>query len=64
MLTLDEVALIFDVSPDIVLRLCREGKLRVHDNDRRGNPRFLHEDVAAAYIDQSIRRYLDELAQD
>ncbi|MFA5309543.1 MAG: helix-turn-helix domain-containing protein [Dehalococcoidales bacterium] len=57
MLSLNDVAAIFEVHPSTVRRWCREGKIKTCRNGRRG-PAFKHEDVAIAYMTRSIRKCL------
>jgi DNA-binding transcriptional MerR regulator len=63
MLTIDDVALIFEVPPDTVRRWCAEGLIRAHHIDPHGNQMFLHEDVAIAHLDRSLQECLAKLNQ-
>jgi DNA-binding transcriptional MerR regulator len=63
MLTLDEVALIFEVPPATVRRWCAEGLIRAHRAAPTGNQTFLHEDVAMAYLDRALRECLAKLTE-
>jgi excisionase family DNA binding protein len=57
-LTTAEVARLFNVSPATVRRWTRQEKIRASRTSDRGALRFSREDVAIAYLDRSIRRYL------
>jgi excisionase family DNA binding protein len=58
MLTTGDVARIFEVYPGTIRRWCVEGKIRSHRSGPLGYRRFLREDVAVAYLDRSIQKYL------
>lgn len=58
LLTTGEVARLFNVSPATVRRWCRKGKLEAVRTSARGQLRFKREEVAMAYLDRSLRRYL------
>ena len=58
MLTTSFVARLFGVSPATVRRWCREGKLEAVRTSARGPLRFKREEVAIAYLNMSMRRYL------
>jgi excisionase family DNA binding protein len=58
MLTTAEVARLFNVSPATVRRWTRQGKIRAFRTSPHGALRFRREDIAIAYLDRSIRRYL------
>lgn len=56
--TTRDVARLFGVSPATVRRWCREGKLEAMRTSARGSLRFKREEVAIAYLNRSIQRYL------
>jgi excisionase family DNA binding protein len=58
LLTTAEVARLFNVSPATVRRWCRKGKLEAVRTSARGPLRFKREEVAVAYLNRSLRRYL------
>jgi excisionase family DNA binding protein len=58
MLTTGGVARIFEVQPGTIRRWCEQGKIKGYRTGPRGRRRFLREDVAAAYLDRSIQRFL------
>ncbi|OGO01720.1 MAG: hypothetical protein A2Y90_05660 [Chloroflexi bacterium RBG_13_52_12] len=58
MLTINDVALIFEVTPATIRLWCEQGKIMTRCVGPHGDPRFLHEDVAIAYLDRSIRKSL------
>jgi excisionase family DNA binding protein len=60
-LTTAEVARLFHVGPATVRRWTRQGKIRAFRLSPRGALRFRREDIAIAYLDRSIRRYLNNL---
>jgi excisionase family DNA binding protein len=56
-----EVARIFGVHSSSVRRWCEQGKIKASRSGAGGARMFKREDVAIAYLDRSIRRYLDNL---
>jgi excisionase family DNA binding protein len=58
LLTTGEVARLFNVSCATVRRWYRQGKLGALRIGTRGALRFKRQDVAVAYLDRAIRRYL------
>ncbi len=56
--TTHDVARLFGVSPATVRRWCREGKLEAVRQSARGRLSFKREEVAVAYLNRSLRRYL------
>jgi hypothetical protein len=58
MLTTGDVAVIFNVHPCTVRRWCRLGKLQSSPHNSGKHLRFQRWDIAAAYLDKSIREYL------
>jgi excisionase family DNA binding protein len=58
-LTTSGVARIFGVHPGTIRRWCEQGKIRAYRSSPRGRRWFSREDVAAAYLDRSIRQYLN-----
>jgi excisionase family DNA binding protein len=61
MLTTGDVANIFGVNPATILRWCRQGKIRTCGTGSHGKRLFRRSDVAAAYLERSIRRSLKNL---
>jgi excisionase family DNA binding protein len=60
-LTTREVARIFGVHPASVRRWCEQGKIKASRTAAGSAWMFKREDVAVAYLDRSIRHYLDNL---
>jgi excisionase family DNA binding protein len=58
MLTINDVARIFEVRPGTIRRWCEQGKLRTYRVGSRGARKFRHEDIAIAYIDMAIQKCL------
>ena len=58
MLTVSDVARIFNVHTGTVRRWCEQGKIMAYRSGPRGERRFRREDVAVAYFDRSIRECL------
>lgn len=58
MLTTSEVARIFNVNASTVRRWSDQGKIKSQRVGSRGERRFLREDVAVAYLDRAIQKYL------
>jgi excisionase family DNA binding protein len=61
LLTVRDVALLFGAHPSTVRRWCGRGKIKAYRTGPRGELMFKREDVAIAYLDRSIRHYLDSL---
>lgn len=59
MLTTGDVARIFEVHPGTIRRWCQEGRIKSYRSDPHGSRRFRREDVAIAYLDRSIQKYLN-----
>ena len=59
MLTTGDVARIFEVHPGTIRRWCEEGRIRGYRSGPRSCRKFLREDVAVAYLDRSIQKYLN-----
>jgi excisionase family DNA binding protein len=57
-LTTAEVARLFNVSPTTIRRWAQLGKLRAVRYSPHGPLEFERREVAAVYLDRSIRRYL------
>jgi excisionase family DNA binding protein len=57
-LTTGDVARIFEVHPSTVRRWCQRGTLKSCRTGPRSSRRFLKWDIAAAYLDMSIQKYL------
>jgi excisionase family DNA binding protein len=62
-LTTAEVARLFAVSPATIRQWVRQGRIRAVRTSSRGPLLFKREDVAIAYMDRSIRRYLKRSSQ-
>lgn len=60
MLTTRDVARIFNVHPATVRRWCEQGKIKSRRGPR-GAHLFKREDIAVAYLDRNIRRYLKNI---
>jgi len=58
MLSINDVALIFEVHPSTIRRWCEQGKIRTYRVGPRGDRKFRREDVAVAYLDRSIQKCL------
>ena len=58
MLNTNDVAGIFNVHPGTIRRWCRQGKIFAYRIGSRGERRFRKEDIAVAYFDMSIQKYL------
>lgn len=58
MLTINDVARIFEVDPTTIKQWCEQGKIRTCCVGPQGDPEFCHEDVAVAYLDRSIQQSL------
>ncbi len=58
LLTTREVARIFEVHPSTIRRWCKQGKIKSSRTGPRGRRMFKREDVAVAYLDNSIRKTL------
>ena len=58
MLSLNDVARIFKVPRDTIEQWCEQGKLRSYRIGTKGDLQFRHEDVAVAYLDESIKKCL------
>jgi excisionase family DNA binding protein len=58
MLKTSDVARIFNVHPGTIRRWCASRKITSYRNGPRGQLKFRREDVAVAYFDRSIRKYL------
>jgi excisionase family DNA binding protein len=58
MMTIGEVARIFNVHPSTIRRWCEDGKLKAYRSGPRGRREFSKEDVAVAYLEWSIRKYI------
>lgn len=58
MLTTNDVARIFNVHPGTIRRWSEQGKIRTYRSGPRGDRRFRREDVAVAYLDRGIQKYL------
>jgi excisionase family DNA binding protein len=61
MLTIREVARIFDVHPSTIRRWCEQGKIKTYRTGPRGIRMFKREDIAIAYLDRSIRHCLKSM---
>jgi DNA-binding transcriptional MerR regulator len=60
MLTIYEVALIFDVHPETVKQWCQLGRLKPCGTELNGEPLFHREDVILSYINRSVRASLTQ----
>jgi excisionase family DNA binding protein len=58
MLTVREVARIFNVHPSTIRRWSEQGKIKAYRTGPRGIRLFKREDIAIAYLDRSIRSFL------
>lgn len=58
MLTVSDVARIFNVHTGTIRRWCEQGRIVTYRSGPRGERRFRREDVAVAYFDRSIRESL------
>ena len=58
MLTTGDVARIFNVHPSTIRRWSEQGIIKAYRTCLRGDRRFGREDVAVAYLDRAIQRYL------
>ena len=58
MLTTSEVARIFNVHTSTIRRWSERGILKSYRTGPRGARRFRREDVAVAYLDKAIQKYL------
>jgi excisionase family DNA binding protein len=58
MLTTGGVARIFGVHPRTIRRWCEQGRIKVYRSGSRGCRRFSREEVAVAYLDFTIHKYL------
>jgi excisionase family DNA binding protein len=61
MLTIREVARIFEVHPSTIRRWCEQGKIKTYRTGPRGIRMFKREDIAIAYLDRSIRHCLKNI---
>jgi excisionase family DNA binding protein len=61
-LTTREVARIFDVHPATIRRWCSQGKIKSYRSGAGGKLRFKREDVAIAYLERCIHKYIDVLS--
>jgi hypothetical protein len=59
LLSVNDVARIFEVEPDIVRQWYEQGEIRASRVGLRGGLKFLHEDVTVAYLTRSIRKCLE-----
>jgi predicted site-specific integrase-resolvase len=59
-MTTRDVAGVFEVCPGTVRRWCGQGRIKCSRSCPRGRYRFFREDVAVAYLDRSIQKYLRE----
>ena len=59
MLTINDVARIFDVPPETIKQWCEKGQIKTFKTGSHSDPLFRHEDVAIAYLDRSIQKSLD-----
>ena len=59
LLSVSEVARIFEVHSNTIRRWSDEGKLKVERIGSRGDRKFRREDVAVLYLDTAIQRYLN-----
>ena len=60
MLTTSEVARIFNVHTSTVRRWSERGIIKSYHTGPRGARRFRREDVAVAYLDRAIQKYLKD----
>ncbi|MFC1901490.1 helix-turn-helix domain-containing protein [Chloroflexota bacterium] len=60
MLTTSEVAHIFNVHTGTIRKWSDEGIIKAYRIGPRANRRFRREDVAVAYLDRAIQKYLKE----
>lgn len=60
MLTVSEVARIFQVHASTIRRWNEKGIIKSYRIGPRSTPRFRREDVAVLYLDRAIQRYLKE----
>jgi excisionase family DNA binding protein len=61
--TTREVARLFGVSPATVCRWCRKGRLEAVRATARGPLKFRREEVAVAYLNRAMHRYLKRRSQ-
>lgn len=59
MLTINDVARIFNVPPATIQQWCEQGKIKDYPDETKSDPVFRHEDVAVAYLDKSIQENLE-----
>jgi excisionase family DNA binding protein len=58
MLSLNEVASVFEVHPGTIRRWCRQGKIKAYHKGQRNRLFFKHEDVAVVYIAREVKKCL------
>jgi excisionase family DNA binding protein len=61
MLTIGEVARIFEVHPSTIRRWCERGKIKSYRTGPRGIRMFKREDIAIAYLERGIRQCLEKM---
>jgi len=62
MMTISDVARIFNVHTSTIRRWSEQGMIKSYSVGPRGALRFLREDVAVAYLDRAIQRYLKDIS--
>ena len=60
MLTIGEVARIFNVHPETIRRWSEQGIIKAYRIGRRGDRRFSREDVAVLYFQRKVKKYLKD----
>jgi excisionase family DNA binding protein len=60
MLTISDVARIFNVHASTIRRWSEQGMIKSYRVGPRGARKFRREDVAVAYLDRAIQRYLKD----
>jgi len=58
MLSLNDVAQIFQLPPGTIRRWCKQGEIKTYRTGPHGSLQFRHEDVAIAYLTKSIKQCL------
>ena len=58
MMTIGEVARLFNVHTNTVRRWSEQGILKAYRTGTRGDRRFRREDVAVFYLERAIKRHL------